>query len=71
MLQTTTPTQTTSIVKSLFAKAGGQLYQVELKYKVNGMFCLRPISGRPYRYLLLKAEQVRALRLFPIFGGAS
>lgn len=57
-----------SIIKSLYAKVGAELYSVELKYKVNGLFCLRPISGKPYKFLLLTAEQVRALRLFPIFG---
>lgn len=56
-----------SIIKALYAKVGEQLYSVELKYKVNGLFCLRPISREPYKSLLLTAEKVRALRLFPIF----
>jgi hypothetical protein len=66
VLQLTTPPP--SIIKDLFAKVGAQLYRVELKHKVNGLFCLRPITGEPYKYLLLPAEKVRRLQLFPIFG---
>jgi len=76
MLQESTTIRTTyqpappppSIIKSLYAKVGTELYQVELNYKVNGLFCLRPASRKPYKYLLLPAERVRELQLFPIFG---
>lgn len=74
MLQTTlqaitTPPPFPSIIQSLYAKVGAELYQVELNYKVNGKFLLRPTSGKPYQTITATAEQVRALRLFPIFGG--
>lgn len=76
MIQTETRTTRTyqpatpppSIIKSLYAKVGTELYSVEIRYKVNGLFCLRPITGKPYKCLLLPAERVRALQLFPIFG---
>jgi hypothetical protein len=59
--------QAPSIIKSLYTKVGSESYRVELKYKVNGFFILRPISGEPYKYILATAEQVKAMRLFPIF----
>ena len=63
------PAQTApSIIKTLYAKVGGELYTVELKYKVNGLYCLRPISGKPYKFLTANAEQLHKMRLFPIFG---
>jgi len=70
MLDTATlpQVQAPSILKSLYAKVGTQSYRVELKYKVNGLFVLRPISGEPYKYLHATAEQVKAMHLFPIFG---
>jgi hypothetical protein len=55
-------------IESIYAKVCGELYRVELKYKVNGLFCLRPTNGRPYGYLLLTAEQVKSFPLFPIAG---
>lgn len=56
------------MIKSLFAKHGNTLYQVELNYKVSGQFVLRPTSGKPYQFLLMSAEQVKACKLFPIFA---
>jgi hypothetical protein len=59
-----------SLIKSLYAKAYGQLYEVELKYKANGLFILRPVGVicTAERILHGTAEQVRAMQLFPIFG---
>jgi len=67
MLQTTPRTiAPPSIIKSLYAQVGPDQYKVELNYKVNGLFVLRPTSGKPYKFLLLTADQIRACRLFPI-----
>lgn len=69
MLDTVTlpQVQAQSIIKSIYTKVGSESYRVELKYKVNGFFILRPTSGKPYQYILATAEQVNTMRLFPIF----
>ena len=69
-IQQNTPTTRLEIV-AVFAQLKGTKtsYRVETKYKVNGLFCLRPITGEPYKYLLLTAEQIRAsFALHPQFA---
>lgn len=70
-----TPTQTQPLTRleivALFAQLKGTTasYKVETRYKVNGLFCLRPISGEPYKFLLLTAEEIRTrFMLHPHFA---
>lgn len=60
-IQQNTPVTRLEIV-AVFARLKGTKasYQIETRYKVNGLFCLRPITGEPYKYLLLTAEQIHA-----------
>lgn len=54
------------MLKSLYAKGFGQLYQVDLNPH-GGHYILRPISGKPYQWLTATAQQLRThFQLFPI-----
>lgn len=63
MLETVPQTQpvTSFSIVAVFAqlKSTKESYKVETRYKVNGLFCLRPISGEPYKFLELTAEQIK------------
>lgn len=59
------------MIRSIYAKSrlSGRLYKVELKYKANGKYVLRPTDGKPYQWLELCAGQIKDnFRLFPIVG---
>jgi len=71
MLNTQTQPLTTFEIVAVYAQLKGTKasYQVETRYKVNGFFCLRPITGEPYKFLLLTAEEIRArFYLRPFFS---
>jgi len=66
----TLPKTTMLEIVAVFAQLKGTTtsYKVETRYKVDGLFCLRPISGEPYKFLLLTAEEIRArFNLHPHF----
>ena len=69
--QVLSPSVSSPIVKALYAKAFGQLYKVELKYKgYDGKYILRPVNQicTAERMLHATDSQLHAMKLFPFFG---
>lgn len=54
------------VIHSIFAKIKGdkEIYKIELKYKMDGKFILRPISGIAYKNIYATAEQLKNKTLF-------